>query len=395
MNKGDFPIFADKSDLVYLDSASTAQKPKCVIDAVAHFYSFENANIHRGLYSLSEKATLKFDEVREKVANFIGASSSEIVFTRGATESINLVAYSWGLENLGARDTVLVSVMEHHSNFVPWQQICKQTGAEFRVVGLNLDGYVSASDMINAMDETVKLVCVTQLSNSLGVAVDVGAVCEAASKFGARVLVDVAQSVVHMPIDVASMGCDFLAFSGHKLYGPMGIGVLYIKDGLIDSMKPFNYGGDMIKSVSIEETLFASGVDMFEAGTPHVAGVIGLGAAIDYVSGIGMDKISEHDRELCEYAFERLSELDFVRVVSPASAQSAISFVVDGVHSHDVSQILADHGVCVRGGHHCTQSLNDALGVAATTRLSFGVYNEKEDVDKAVEALNEVKKIFG
>ena len=389
--KKDFPIFEKHPDLIYLDTGASAQKPKVVIDAVANFYSSGYANINRGLYDLSERSTALYDESRNTVARFIGASSDQIIFTRGATESINLLRYVLAGE-FEEGDTILVTVMEHHSNFVPWFDLAKDKGLNLKIVELK-DGELTAEDIVEAMDESVKLVCCVHVSNSTGLEIDVEKVCEGARKFGAKVLVDASQSVVHQKVDVEEIGCDFLVFSGHKLYGPTGIGVLYAKD--MSNLPPFNFGGDMIKYVEKDEVEYLESPQRYEAGTPNISGAIGLAKAIEYLEGIGMHEVEKHDVELVSYAEEKLSALDFVELVGKGKRKSAVSFVVEGVHPHDVAQILSDNNVAVRAGHHCTQPLNNAYGHPATVRFSFGVYNDKADIDKAIEAVKEVKKLFG
>lgn len=389
--KKDFPIFEKHPDLVYLDTGASAQKPKVVIDALSDFYASDYANIHRGLYELSERSTALYDESREAVARFIGASSDQIIFTRGATESINLLRYVMAGE-FEEGDTILVTVMEHHSNFVPWFDLAKEKGLNLKVVELR-DGSLGGDDIVDAMDESVKLVCCVHVSNSTGIEIDVEKVCSAAHEFGAKVLVDASQSVVHQKVDVENLGCDFLVFSGHKLYGPTGIGVFYAQD--MDDLPPFNFGGDMIKFVEKDNVEYLGSPQRYEAGTPNIAGAIGLKAAIEYLEGISMEEVEKHDVELVEYAESKLNELEFIQLVGKGDRKSAVSFVVEGVHPHDVAQILSDNHIAVRAGHHCTQPLNDAYGHAATVRFSFGLYNDKSDIDKAVEVLKEVKKLFG
>lgn len=389
--KKDFPIFEKHPDLVYLDTAASAQKPKVVIDAVKDFYESDYANINRGLYDLSQRSTDLYEQSRSVVADFVGASRDNIVFTRSATESINLVRYTFG-EQLSEGDTILVTIMEHHSNFVPWLDLAEKKGVNVKVVDLK-DGQLTADSVIDAMDASVKLVCCVHVSNSTGIELDVKSICSAANKMGAKVLVDATQSVVHMPVNVKDIDCDFLVFSGHKLYGPTGIGVLYVKD--IDTLPPYNFGGDMIKFVEKDRVEYLDGYKKFEAGTPNIAGAIGLASAVKYLQDIGMDVVQKHDEDLVRYAEEKLLSLNFVDLIGLGSRKSAVSFVVHGVHPHDVAQVLSDEDVAVRAGHHCTQPLNNALGVAATTRFSFGIYNEIEDIDKAIDGLIEVKNLFG
>lgn len=393
--KNEFPIFEANPDLVYLDSAATAQKPKRVIEAIAKYYSEYNANVHRGIYEISEKATEGYEKGRERVARFIGAAlPSEIIFTKNATESINLLRYTWAERNLSRGDTVLVTVLEHHSNFVPWLDLRDKKGVNLKVVDLK-DGLMTGEQIAEQIDESVKLVAASALSNALGIEIDLTPVIAKAREVGAKILIDACQLVVHKQLDVKNLDCDFLVFSGHKLYGPIGIGVLYAKHGLLDDEKPFLFGGDMIKYVEVDGAEFMPVPQRYEAGTQNVAGVIGLAEAMDFMDEIGMPKIEAHDRKLCEYAEKKLNELDYVRIIGSGSKLSAVSFVVDGVHAHDVAQILADRGVAVRSGYHCAQPVMDLLDIPGTVRMSFGVYNDEKDIDTAVEALKEVKKIFG
>lgn len=397
--KKDFPIFVNNPGLIYLDTASSAQKPQVVIDAVSHFYENDYANIHRGIYSLSEKSTELFESARKKVAEFLKVARSEqIVFTRNSTEAINLVKYAWAEQNLKEGDTILITVMEHHANFVPWIDLAKKKNINLRVVDLNSEEYVTADEVIEMIDETVKLVSVTQMSNSLGVKFDVDKVVAFARNLGIKTLVDACQSVAHSPIDATEIGADFLVFSGHKLYGPTGVGVLCLSEEALTFLPPFLMGGDMIKTVSKTDVTFAEAPAKFEAGTPDIAGVIGLAAAIDYLNKVGMDWLELNDSNLCDYAYDKLVELgDMVRILGPQAKGlrgSGISFVMKDVHAHDVAQILADNNICVRAGHHCTQPLMEALGVNASVRFSFGVYNSKADVDAAVEVLKGIPEIF-
>ncbi len=396
--KKDFPIFANNPGLIYLDSSSSAQKPKSVIDAVSHYYENDYANVHRAIYGLSERSTALFEEARAKVAEFIGAASSQqIVFTKNATESVNLVAYAWAERNLNPGDTILVTILEHHSNFVPWFELAKKKGLNLKIVELNLDQNITADEIIAEIDDSVKFLAITQMSNSLGTKIDVDTVVSYAKNRGVVTLVDACQSVAHMPVEFEEIGADFMVFSGHKLYGPTGVGVLCVSQEMARTMEPFLYGGDMIRSVSKDEVLYAEAPSRFEAGTPDVAGVIGLGVAVDYLKGIGMDQVELNDSSLCDYAFDKLLEVEGVRVLGPQTKglrASGIAFVMDRVHAHDVAQILSDSNVCVRAGHHCTQPLMKALGVVSSVRMSFGVYNSFADVDRAIEVLKTVPEIF-
>lgn len=395
--KSDFLIFKNNPKLVYLDSAASAQKPQVVLDAMNDFYTKSYANIHRGIYRLSEQATTMFEGARETVANFLNAhSGDQIVFTKNATESINLVANSFGAD-LPDGSTIVITEMEHHANFVPWVELAKRRNLNLVVVPLNSDGIVTADEIMEFITDEVFMVAVTQLSNVMGARIDVKRVITKAKAHGARVLVDGSQSVVHMPIDLAEMDPDFFVFSSHKLYGPTGVGVLYIKEELMDGMRPFLVGGDMVLKVSANEILYQKSPHRFEAGTPDIAGVIGLAEAIRYVQKIGMDNIEQEDIAKCSYAYDKLIELDFVEIYGPhvpAARVSAIIFNVKNVHSHDTAQILADLNICVRAGNHCAQPLHKALGIDATVRASFGIYNDYEDIDKLVDGLKKVSHKF-
>jgi cysteine desulfurase/selenocysteine lyase len=391
MRREDFPIFDTNPSLVYLDSAATSQKPRQVIDAVSDFYMHDNANIHRGLYGLAERATEAYENARQTVANFIGAEyPSSIIFTRNATESVNLVRYTWADENLKEGDTILVTILEHHSNFVPWLDLCEKKGCKMKVVEMQ-DGELTGEMIAEQIDDSVKLIAVSGLSNALGIEIDLGPVM--AVKGEAKILVDACQMLVHKKFEVGD--ADFVVFSGHKLYGPSGIGALYVKHDLMDDCKPFMFGGDMIKYVEVDGAEYMPVPQRYEAGTPNVSGAIGLAEAIKYMENIGMDEIEKHDRELCMYLEAELGKLDFVEVIGRGPKLSAVSFNVKGVHPHDVAQILADNHVAVRAGHHCAQPVMDDLGVPGTARASFGIYNDQEDVDKLLEALMKVWEVFG
>ncbi len=397
--KKDFPIFLSNPGLIYLDSASSAQKPKSVIEAVSNFYENDYANIHRGLYPLSDRSTELFEDARKTVADFLKAESpDQIVFTKNATEAINLVKYAWAEQHLNAGDTVLITIMEHHANYVPWFDLAQKKGVNLKVVELNSDEYVTADEVIAQIDDTVKLVAITQMSNALGVKLDANRVVTHARNLGIKTLVDASQSVAHSPLDVTEIGADFLVFSGHKLYAPSGVGVLCLSKDAMDFMPAFLMGGDMIKSVSLTEVLYADAPARFEAGTPNIEGVIGLAAAIKYLNKIGMDWIELNDATLADYAFDKLIELgSMVRILGPRTKGlrgSVVSFEMKDVHAHDVAQILADNGVCVRAGHHCAQPLMQALGVVSSVRFSFGLYNSISDVDKAIEVLKTIPNIF-
>jgi cysteine desulfurase/selenocysteine lyase len=393
--RADFPILSSKvhgKPLVYLDSGATTQKPRAVIDALTHYYEAENANIHRGVYHLSQLATELYESARRKVAAFIYAPDErECIFTRGTTEGINLVAGSWGRTFLKPGDEVVVSAMEHHSNIVPWQIVCQQTGAKLRVIPMNDRGELLLDEYEKLLaGGRVKIVSVVHLSNSLGTINDVKRIARLARDRGALVMVDGAQWVAHHPTDVRDLGVDFYTFSGHKLFGPTGIGVLYGRAELLEAMPPYQSGGDMIASVTFEKIEYADLPNKFEAGTPHIAGVVGLGAAIDYVNAIGLENIAPHEEDLLAYATGRVSEVPGLRIIGTAAEKgSVVSFVIDEppLASHDIGVILDMHGVAIRTGHHCCQPVMDRMGISATARLSLAMYNSRADIDAAVEAL--------
>jgi cysteine desulfurase/selenocysteine lyase len=397
--RADFPILATTvrgRPLVYLDNAATSQKPRGVIDTIRRYYTSQNANVHRGVYTLSEQATAAYEAVREKARAFLNARAvQEIIFVRGTTEAVNLVASSWGRANLRKGVDVLVSAMEHHSNIVPWQLVCDATGATLRVIPMNDRGELELDAYERLLEGPVKLVAVAHISNSLGTINPVSEIARLAHARGALVLVDGAQGAPHVPIDVQELGADFYTVSGHKMYGPTGIGVLYGREQLLDAMPPYQGGGDMIKSVSFAHTTFADPPARFEAGTPHIEGGIGLGAAIDFLNGLDREAVGHHEHDLLEYATARLSEMSGVRLVGTATRKAAVlSFVVDGVHAHDVGTIVDQEGVAIRTGHHCAQPVMDFFGVAATARASFACYNTRDEVDTLVAALHKVRKVF-
>ena len=391
----DFPIFEDES-LVYLDTGASAQKPKRVLDALHEFYSRGYANIHRGVYGLSESATVRYDETRVKVARFLNAASpEEIIFTHGTTEGINLVASSWGGVNLQAGDEIILTLFEHHANFVPWQRIAEARGATIRYLFPADDLSFSLENFRALLSSKTKLVAVTQLANALGVRPPLAEVIRASHAVGAKVMVDGAQGVTHGLTDVQALDADFYVFSGHKLYGPTGIGVLYGKLDLLRNMPPFLSGGDMIRKVSIEGTEFADPPARFEAGTPDIAGVIGLSAAIDYVTELGREEIVRHEDALVGLCEEGLRSLPGITVLGPKGEHHGLLvFDCSGVHPHDLAQALAADGVCVRAGHHCNQPLLTHLKLPATTRMSFGVYNNERDVERAVESVKKAIRFF-
>ena len=396
----DFPILGESvydRKLVYLDNGASAQKPRAVIDALSHVYEAEYANVHRGVHYMSQKATDAMEGAREKARGFINAEHAhEAIFVRGATEGINLVASSWGRANLGPGDEIVLSVMEHHSNIVPWQIVAEQTGAVIRVAPIADDGTLDMDALQGLIGARTKMVAIAHVSNALGTVVPVADAIRLARRHGALVLLDGCQAVPHMAVDVRALDVDFYVFSGHKLYGPSGIGVLYGKEALLNAMPPYQGGGEMIATVSFEKTTYAALPFKFEAGTPHIAGAIGLGAAIDYVAGLGLDRIGAHEAEILDYATERLGALNSVRLIGTAPDKAAIvSFNLEGVHPHDVGTILDREGVAVRTGHHCAQPVMDRFDVAATVRASFGLYNTLEEVDALVGALGRVQEIFG
>jgi cysteine desulfurase/selenocysteine lyase len=400
--RADFPVFdhpVHGKPLAYLDSASSSQKPRQVLDAMRTFYETSYANVHRGVYELAERATAGFEGAREKVRALINAPSSrEVIFTRNVTEGLNLVAYAWGLDNLGPGDVVVVTELEHHANFVPWQQIAKRTGADFRAIPFDTNGelVLESLDEIGAAGR-VKVVAANWISNTLGTVNPVDRLTAWAHEQGAIMVVDAAQAVPHKPVDVQALGCDFLGFTSHKICGPGGAGALWGRRELLQGMAPFEMGGEMIRNVTLTETTWNDLPHKFEAGTPAIAEAYGLGVAIDYVTAVGLDAIEAHERELVGYAMGRLEELDFIRVFGPPADRRAgiVSFEVEGVHPHDVAQILDWEGIAVRAGHHCTQPLMTRLGVVATTRASFYVYSVPEEVDRLVEGLVKVKKSLG
>jgi cysteine desulfurase/selenocysteine lyase len=399
--RADFPLLARRvhdKPLIYFDNANTAQKPQAVIDAVDRYYSQFNANVSRAVHTLGEEATSAYEATRDKLARFINAPSrDEIVLTSGTTHAINTVAYSFAMPRLKAGDEILVTTMEHHANIVPWQLVCERTGARLKVAPITPAGELIASRFIEMLTPSVKLAAVVHVSNVLGTVNPVRDLAKVCRARGIPLLVDGSQAAPHLPIDVQALGCDFLAFSSHKLCGPSGVGALWGRRELLEAMEPFNLGGEMIRSVSLERTTFNELPHKFEAGTPAIAEAVGFGAAIDYVSEIGLPAIEQHEHELTVYALGRLGELEWVRLFGPPAERRAgiVSFEVAGVHPHDVAQILDWDGVCVRAGHHCTQPLMKRLGVTATTRASFYLYSVPEEIDRLVEGLQKVKKSLG
>jgi cysteine desulfurase/selenocysteine lyase len=397
--RDDFPILQTSvhgKPLVYLDNAATTQKPCSVIEAENHYYRNDNANVHRGIHALSQRATDAFEAARVKVQQLINAASSnEIIFVRGTTEAINLVAQSYGRGRFQAGDEIIISQMEHHSNIVPWQILCEQTGANLRIIPVNTIGELEFEAYNRLLGPRTRLVAVGHVSNALGTINPVRAIIDLAHSRGVPVLLDGAQAIAHLPVDVQALDCDFYAFSGHKLYGPTGVGVLYAKSALLEAMPPYQGGGDMIRSVSFEGTTYNTIPYKFEAGTPNIAGVIGLGAAVDYIRGIGFDALLAHEHALLTYATEAVGAIAGLHIIGNAQEKIGIlSFVLDGVHAHDIGTILDRQGVAIRTGHHCTMPLMERLGIAATARASFALYNTKSEVDKLVAAIYEVKGLF-
>ncbi|WP_224361167.1 cysteine desulfurase [Hyalangium versicolor] len=398
--RSDFPILHQEvrgRPLVYLDSAASAQKPQAVIDAITHFYTHDNANVHRGVHALSERSTIAFEAARQKVARFLHAKdANEIVFVRGTTEAINLVAQTFGRKNVGPGDEVLITGLEHHANIVPWQMLCEQQGATLKHIPVNSDGDLALDRLDEFLTPRTRILALTHVSNALGTVVPVKELIRRAHAKGIPVLVDGAQAVTHFAVDVVDLDCDFYAFSGHKLFGPMGIGVLYGKKERLESMPPYQGGGDMILSVTMEKTIYNRVPHRFEAGTPDVAGAVGLGAAIDYLERVGMDAIAAHDKELLAYTEEALGRVPSIRILGHGRERSGVvSFVMEDIHPHDIGTILDREGVAVRTGHHCAQPLMQCFGVAATVRASMALYNTREDVDALVRGLHKVREVFG
>lgn len=395
----DFPILEQtvrNQSLVYLDNAATAQKPRRVIEVLDSYYRSYNSNIHRGVHTLSELATDAYEGAREKVQHFINADSlKEIIFVRGTTEGINLVAQSYGRSKLRAGDEIIISTMEHHSNIVPWQLVCEQTGAVLKVIPINDAGELDMDEYKNLLNERTRIVAIVHVSNALGTINPVAEIAALAHAAGAVVILDGAQAAPHMRLDVAELDCDFYTFSGHKLFGPTGIGVLYGKQALLEDMPPYHGGGDMIKMVTFEKTLYNDLPYKFEAGTPYIAGVIGLGAAVDYVSDVDLDRIQDYEHELLQYATQAAATVPGLRLIGTAAEKAGIlSFVVDGIHPHDLGTILDHDGIAVRTGHHCAMPVMERYGIPATARASFAFYNTAEEVDKLITGIDKAKSIF-
>ena len=399
--RNDFPIFKKKingKDLVYLDNASTTQKPYSVIESITDFYSNYNSNIHRAVYQLAEEATELYEHSRDKIANFINVRPEEIIFTRNTTESINLIAHSWARSNLKKDDVIAITEIEHHSNIVPWQILCQEIGTRLEYVGIDESGFLDVEYLIELISsKKVKLVSISHMSNVLGTIVPIERIIKTAHQYDIPVIVDGAQSVPHMPVDVKKLDCDFLVFSAHKMLGPTGVGVLYAKKEFLEKMKPFMGGGDMIKEVFKFHTNYNESPYKFEAGTPNIADVVGFGAAIEYLEKIGMENIRKHEISLTEYALESMQSLKYITIYGPTDSNfrgGVISFNIADIHPHDLATIMNDHGIAIRSGHHCAQVLMQRLDVPATSRASFYIYNTKEEIDKFVNAIKEAGRIF-
>ncbi|KTD05291.1 cysteine desulfurase [Fluoribacter gormanii] len=395
----DFPTLHQKVndfDLIYFDNAATAQKPKAVIEAISHFYEQDNSNIHRGVHTLSVRATEHFEAARSKVKRFINAySPRECIFVRGTTEGINLVAQSLVAPRILPGEEILITHMEHHSNIVPWQMVCKKTGAKLQVAPISLDGEILLDEFAKKLSKNTKFVAITHVSNALGTINPVKEMIKMAHDYGAEVLLDGAQAIPHLPIDVQDLGCDFYAFSGHKLYGPTGIGVLWGKEELLNAMSPYQGGGEMINYVTFEATEYAPLPYKFEAGTPNIAGAIGLGAAIDYLESLDMEAIIAYEQELLEYATAGLQSVSGFSIIGTAKQKVPVVTLVHGtIHAHDIGTILDSEGIAIRSGHHCTMPLMDFYNVAASSRISLSFYNTKEEIDACIQALHRVKEVF-
>jgi cysteine desulfurase/selenocysteine lyase len=398
--RADFPILAEKirnKPLVYLDNAATCQKPQAVIDSIVHLYSHDYANVHRGVHTLSVRSTDKFESARTKVKDFINAvSDKEIIFVKGATEAINLVAQTYGKASIKAGDEILITAMEHHSNIVPWQMLCQQTGASLKVAPINMQGELIYEEFEQLLSDKTRLVSVVHMSNALGTINPVKKIIAAAHAKGIPVLLDGAQAIPHMVVDVRDLDCDFYVFSGHKLYGPTGVGVLYGKQALLEAMPPYQSGGDMIRKVTFEETEYNTLPYKFEAGTPDIAGVVGLGAAIDYLNDIGMNNIAAYEAELLSYATEKARQIKKLRIIGEAEQKGAIlSFVLDRIHPHDIGTMLDSLGIAVRAGHHCAMPVMDFFELPATARASFAMYNTKDEIDVLMNGIESLIEVFG
>ncbi len=397
--KQDFPILNQQvhgHPLAYLDNAATTQKPNCVLKAIDYYYQHDNSNVHRGVHALSERATKSYEAARHKVQEFVNAKHvEEIIFVRGTTEAINLVANSYGRSNLNAGDSVLISTLEHHSNIIPWQMVCEQTGASLKVIPINDAGEINLEAFEKLLTDEVKILAVGHASNAIGTVNPIKFMINKAHEKNIPVLIDGAQAAPHIAIDVQDLDCDFYALSGHKMYGPTGIGILYGKKALLETMLPYQGGGEMISRVTFEKSTYNKIPHKFEAGTPNIAGAIGLHAAIDYLQSVGLDNIAEHEHELLIYATEAMSSIPELRIIGTAKEKiGVVSFILGDIHAHDVGTILDHHGVAIRAGHHCAMPLMDRFEVPATVRASFGLYNTREEIDRLVDALNDVRRMF-
>ena len=397
--KSDFPTLNQKingNDLVYLDNAATTQKPKSVINSVNEYYKKTNSNIHRGVHTLSQEATEKYENARMKIAKFINSTTEkEIIFVRGATEAINLVANSYVRPLLQPNDQIIITEMEHHANIVPWQIVCKEKEAELKILPMNSKGELIVDELEKIITNKTKFMAINHVSNSLGTINDVRKIVEIAHKHNIRILIDGAQAVQHIPIDVKEIDADFYCFSGHKIYAPTGIGILYGKKKLLDEMPPYQGGGDMIKSVTFEKTIYNDVPNKFEAGTPNISGAIGLGTAIDYIQDIGIDNIAKHESDLLNYATEKIKEIKGVKIIGNAKDKaSVLSFTMENIHPHDIGTIMDSHGVAIRAGNHCTQPVMDFYSIPATARASFAIYNDKTDVDKLISSVKKTMEVF-
>jgi cysteine desulfurase / selenocysteine lyase len=394
--KKQFPIFTNNPNLVYLDSAATTQKPREVIEAERFFYENQNANVHRGIYGLAVEATNAYENTRKKVKNFLNAvHDREIIFTSGTTEGVNLVAQSYALDRVNVGDNIIISAMEHHSNLIPWQQVCLKKGAELRVIPMNTEGVLDWDVFKSFLNNNTKLVAVTHISNTLGTINPIEEIIEIAHQNGTPVFIDAAQSITTQVIDVQQLKADFVAFSGHKLFGPTGVGILYGREELLNQMSPYKYGGEMIRDVTFEKTIFAGLPQKFEAGTPNIAGVAALGTAIDFVEKLGRDNISKHIKLLLEEATEKLLGINGVKIYGTAPQKTGIlSFILRGIHPHDTATILGEKNIAIRAGHHCTQPIMDFFEIPGTARASFSIYNDVEDIDILVEGIQTAIHLF-
>ena len=397
--KSDFPTLNQKingNDLVYLDNAATTQKPNSVINSVNEYYKKTNSNIHRGVHTLSQEATEKYENARMKIAKFINSTTEkEIIFVRGATEAINLVANSYVRPLLQPNDQIIITEMEHHANIVPWQIVCKEKEAELKILPMNNKGELIVDELEKIITNKTKFMAINHVSNSLGTINDVRKIVEIAHKHNIRILIDGAQAVQHIPIDVKEIDADFYCFSGHKIYAPTGIGILYGKKKILDEMPPYQGGGDMIKSVTFEKTIYNDVPNKFEAGTPNISGAIGLGTAIDYIQDIGIDNIAKHESDLLNYATEKIKEIKGVKIIGNAKDKaSVLSFTMENIHPHDIGTIMDSHGVAIRAGNHCTQPVMDFYSIPATARASFAIYNDKTDVDKLISSVKKTMEVF-